>query len=97
MNHKASALCENGHTVEWGRCTALVKKWFGRARACGSKGFEQLYDDGRTATVSFDQEAWSAVRCFGCRGIFMSKNCPTCGVRVPVTAFKKKGLYAKLG
>jgi endogenous inhibitor of DNA gyrase (YacG/DUF329 family) len=25
------------------------------------------------------------------------RNCPTCGETVPVSAFKKKGLFAKLG
>ena len=98
MNHKASAKCPSGHTVEWGTCTALVKKMFGGGtKVCGSKGFEQFYDDGRTATVSFDNQVWSAVRCLGCKGIFMSRQCPTCGTSVPVSAFRKKGLHAKLG
>jgi hypothetical protein len=97
MNHKASAKCKSGHTVEWGSCMALVKRMFGGTKVCGSRGFEQFYDDGRTATVSFDKEAWSAVRCLGCKGIFMSRKCPTCGESVPVSAFRKKGLLAKLG
>ena len=97
MNHRASAKCKNGHTLEWGSCTAPVKKRFGGTKVCGSKGFEQFYDDGRTAIVSFDKEAWSAVRCLGCKGIFMSMKCPACGETVPVSAFKKKGLLAKLG
>jgi len=97
MNHRASAKCEKGHEVEWGSCTALVKKVFGGTKECGSKSFEQFYDDGRTATVSFDKEAWSAVRCQGCRGIFMSRKCPICGESVSVRVFKKKGLLAKLG
>ena len=97
MNHKASATCKNGHTFEWGSCTTQVKKLLGGSKECGSKGFEQIYGDGRTATVSFDSDAWTAVRCVGCKGVFTSKKCPTCGVEVPVTAFKKKGLFAKLG
>ena len=97
MNHKASAQCQNGHTVEWGACAAVVKSLFGGAKVCGSKGFEQLYADGRTATVSFDKQPWAAVRCLGCKGIFMSRPCPTCGASVPASAFRKKGLHAKLG
>jgi hypothetical protein len=97
MNHKASATCKNGHTVEWGSCTAPVKKMFGGTKVCGSKGFEQFYDDGHTATVSFDNEVWSAVRCLGCGAVFMSRQCPTCSDTVPVSAFRKKGLLAKLG
>jgi hypothetical protein len=83
--------------LEWGICTAFVRKRFGGTKECGSKGFEQFYDSGRTATVSFDKEAWSAVRCLGCRGIFMSRKCPVCGESVPVSAFKKKGWLATLG
>ena len=97
MNHKASATCKNGHTVEWGSCTAQVKRVFGGTKECGSKGFEQIYGSGRTATVSFDSDAWTEVRCVGCKGVFNSKKCPTCGDEIPVTAFKKKGLFAKLG
>lgn len=97
MNHKASAKCKNGHTVEWGKCTAPVKKFFGGTKACGSRSFEQFYDDGRVATVSFDKESWSAVRCLGCKGVFMNRKCQHCGDSVPVSEFKKKGLLAKLG
>jgi hypothetical protein len=97
MNYKASATCNNGHPVEWGSCTSVVKKRFGGTKTCGSKGFEQLYDSGRTAIVSFDKETWSAVRCLGCDAIFMSRKCPICDESVPVTAFRKKGLLAKLG
>ena len=26
MNHKASATCKNGHTLEWGSCTTQARK-----------------------------------------------------------------------
>jgi len=97
MNHIALATCSNGAYHRVGSCTAQVKKLFGGTKECGSKGFEQIYGDGRTATVSFDSESWTAIRCVGCKGVFTSKKCPTCGVEIPATAFKKKGLFAKLG
>src|SRR5437879_1595188 len=97
MNHKASARCQNGHSLEWGSCRAEVKKLFGGTKTCGSKGFEQIYSDGKTLTVSFDSRRWNAVRCIGCKTVFNSTTCPQCGVEVPATAFEKKGFMANLG
>jgi len=34
VNHKATATCTNGHTVEWGSCKGQVKKLFGGTREC---------------------------------------------------------------
>jgi hypothetical protein len=97
MNNKATATCQNGHTFEWGSCKAEVKKLFGGTKICGAKGFEQIYADRAPLTVSFDDEPWEAVRCAGCGSMFTSANCPECGIEVPVTAFRKTGLLARLG
>lgn len=97
MNHKASATCANGHTVEWGPCKGQVKKLFGSTKECGMKGFEQVYADGPELTVSFGRDRWIAVRCTSCGAKFDAKPCPICGVVIPVSAFEKKGLFAKLG
>ncbi len=97
MNHKATAPCKNGHAVVWGSCTAQVKRLFGGSKECRSKGFEQLYGNGRTATISFDDEPWTAVRCVGCKTVFTSTRCPTCGEEIPVSAFRKAGVVANLG
>jgi hypothetical protein len=61
------------------------------------KGFEQIYSDGRTATVSFDDQRWNAVRCKSCNTVFAHTNCPQGGVEIPVSSFEKKGLFSKLG
>ncbi len=58
--------------------------------------FEQIYSDGSTTTVSFDKTPWVAVRCMSCGSTFTSTKCQQCGVNVPVTAFEKSGLWAKL-
>ena len=97
MNHKATAQCKNGHSLEWGSCKAEVKKLFGGTKVCGSKGFEQLYADGTVLTVSFGNAPWVKVRCVGCKTEFASTKCPQCGVEVPVSAFGKKGLTARMG
>jgi len=97
MNHKAAAKCSNGHTFEWGKCKAEIKGFFGGTKECGSKLFEQIYDDGSTLTVSFDNREWNAVRCVRCRAVYRTAKCPQCGEDVPVSAFEKKGLWAKLG
>jgi len=97
MNHKATATCRQGHTFEWGSCRGQVKKLFGGIKTCGMKGFEQIYSDGRTTTVSFGDEPWDAARCTTCGSVFTSTTCSQCGVEVPVTAFHKKGLFARLG
>jgi hypothetical protein len=97
MNHKATAKCKNGHTLEWGSCRGEVKKLFGGTKTCGMKAFDQIYSDGSRATVSFDDRRWNAVQCRSCHAVFTSTTCPQCGAEVPVTAFEKKGLFAKLG
>jgi hypothetical protein len=97
MNHKATATCPQGHTVEWGSCKGHVKKLFGGIKICGMKGFEQIYSDGHMTTVSFGNDPWDPVRCTTCGSVFTSTNWPQCGVGVPVTAFHKKGLFARLG
>ncbi len=97
MNHKASATCPNGHEFEWGQCEGEVKKMFGGTKQCGAKLFEQVYADGSSQTVSFDDRSWIAVECVRCHAIFESKACPECGEEVPVTEFKKKGFFSKLG
>jgi hypothetical protein len=97
MNHKATAACPQGHTFEWGPCKGQIKKLFGGTRNCGMKGFEQIYSDRPTATVSFDDERWNAVRCTSCGSVFTAVQCPQCGIDVPASAFQKKGLFAKLG
>ena len=97
MNHKASARCANGHQLEWGSCKAEVKKLFGGTKECGSKGFEQIYGDGSRLSVSFDDRPFIAVQCVGCKTVFRSTTCPACGVEVPVSLFRKKGLLANLG
>lgn len=96
MNHKATATCSNGHTTEWGSCKGQVKKLFGGTKECGMKRFEQIYSDGRAATVSFDKDRWNAVRCMSCGTVFTITHCATCGVEVPVPAFEKKGFFANL-
>ena len=96
MNHKATAQCKNGHIVEWGRCKGQVKKLFGGLKECGMARFEQIYSDGSTATVSFDKRPWDAVRCMSCGATFTSTRCSQCGLEVPVSAFEKKGMLAKL-
>lgn len=97
MNHKASAKCANGHTVEWGSCRGQVKRLLGGTKECGMKAFDQIYSDGSRTTVSFDDRRWNAVQCRSCHTVFTSTTCPQCGVEVPVTAFEKKGFLANLG
>lgn len=97
MNHKASATCRNGHTFEFGECRAQKQRLFGGTKPCGSKAFEQLYADGSALTVSFDDRPWEAVRCIGCKTLYKTTKCPHCDDQVPVHAFKKKGIFAKLG
>lgn len=97
MNHKAVAECPKGHTFEWGACKAKVKGFFGGEKECGSRLFEQIYEDGTALTVSFDDAPWVAARCVKCHTLFNSVECPECGASVPASAFKKKGLFAKLG
>lgn len=97
MNHKASAECKNGHSFEFGPCGAQVKKLFGGTKDCGCKAFEQIYDDRRRATVSFDDKSWNAAQCSACKTVHTERTCPHCGDVVPMTAFKKKGLFSKLG
>jgi hypothetical protein len=97
MNHKASATCKNGHHVEWGTCKGKVKKLFGGEKECGMRGFEQVYADGRTTTVSFGNDPWNAVLCKSCNTLFTYSICPECGIEIPVSSFEKKGLFAKLG
>ena len=97
MNHKATATCPNGHTVEWGSCKRQVKKLFGGTKECGMKRFEQIYSDGRTTVVSFGNDRWNAVRCMSCGTVFEATTCSQCGGSVPVSAFEKKGFFAKLG
>jgi hypothetical protein len=97
MNHKATATCKNGHKVEWETCKAKVKKLFGGEKDCGMRGFEQIYADGRSTTVSFGNEPWNAILCKSCNTVFTHSVCPQCGVEIPVSAFEKKGLFAKLG
>lgn len=97
MNHKASATCRNGHPFEFGSCGALVSKLFGGTKPCGCNMFEQTYADGRTTTVSFGNDPWMEARCVKCHVVHNSRICPTCGDTVPLSAFKKKGLWAKLG
>jgi len=87
MNHKASAECRNGHSFEFGPCSASVNKLFGGVKACGCNAFEQIYSDGSTTTVSFGDSPWTAVRCLKCKAVHDSRTCPTCGDVVPVTAF----------
>jgi hypothetical protein len=83
MNHKASAICPKGHEVELGTCQMEVKRIFGGTKICGSKGYVEL---------SVDE-----VQCQGCKTIYASKKCPICGAEIPLSSFRKKGLYAKLG
>lgn len=83
MNHKAVATCSNGHTFEFGICQVEVKKMFGGTKLCASKGFEEIGN--------------GQVQCVGCNTIYSSKPCPECGEEVPITNFKSKGLFAKLG
>lgn len=83
MNHKASATCSNGHTFEFGTCQEEVKKFFGGTKICESKGFEEINSN--------------EVRCMGCKIIYSYKICPQCNEKVPISSFKKKGFYAKLG
>jgi hypothetical protein len=97
MNHAATATCRNGHTFQFGSCGAPVQKLFGGIKACSCGMFEQTYADGRTTTVSFGNDPWVEVRCIKCHVVYTSRQCPTCGENVPVSAFKKKGLFAKLG
>lgn len=97
MNHKASATCKNGHSFEFGSCGAPVSKLLGGTKPCGCNAFEQTYGDGRTSTVSFDNTPWMEARCLKCHVVHTSRSCPNCGDAVPVSAFKKKGLWAKLG
>lgn len=96
MNHKASAECKNGHSFEFGSCNAQVKKVFG-IKTCGCNAFEQTNTRGHTTTVSFGDEPWIEVRCMKCKTVYTSRPCPRCGEEVPMSAFKKKGLWAKLG
>jgi hypothetical protein len=97
MNSKATARCSNGHVFEWGPCKGEKQKLFGGTKPCGSHGFEQIYADGKRLTVSFDDRPWVAVQCVGCKGIFERTACPECGVDVPASAFRKKGVAANLG
>ena len=96
VNHKASATCKNGHRVEWGTRKGQVRKLFGGTKRCGMGRFEQFYGDGRTALISFDDDSWEAVRCMSCGAVFAATTCEECGIEVPVSAFKKKGFFAKL-
>ena len=97
MNSSASATCKNGHTFQFGSCGAPVSKLFGGTKPCDCKGFEQIYADGRITTVSFGNDPWIEVRCVKCHVVYDNRSCPTCGEVVPVSAFRKKGLFAKLG
>ncbi len=97
MNTDASAPCQNGHTGEWGSWKGQGKKLFGGTKECGMKRFEQIYSDGRTTVVSFRNDRWNAVRCMSCGTVFDASVCSQCGVSVPVSAFEKKGFFAKLG
>ncbi len=65
MNNKATAQCSNGHSFEFGSYDAQVNKLFGilGTENCGCKTFEQIYADGRTTMVSFDNEPWIEVCC----------------------------------
>jgi hypothetical protein len=83
MNHKASATCPNGHVVEFGPCQIEVKRLFGGTKACGSKGYVELSQD--------------AVECQGCKTVIQAKTCPVCNASIPIAAFQKKGIFAKLG
>ena len=97
MNGKAVAKCSNGHEFQWGQCKAQKQKLFGGTKKCGSRLFEQIYDDGSKQTVSFDDRRWNAVQCVSCHTLYKSTMCPECGVEVPVSAFEKKGFLSKLG
>jgi hypothetical protein len=97
MNSSASATCKNGHTFQFGSCGAPVQKLFGGTKPCGCGAFEQIYADGRITTVSFGNEPWVEVRCVKCHVVYAHRNCPTCQEAVPVSSFRKKGLFAKLG
>jgi len=83
MNHKATAVCSKGHKVEFGSCQAQRNKLFGGIKVCGSKGYVQ--------------PSQNEVQCVNCRLIYSSKRCPTCGVDIPVSHFKKESLFSKLG
>ena len=97
MNHKAIACCSNGHTLEWGTCKGEKKKLFGGTKTCGSRGFDQIYADGSSLSVSFDDRPFIKIRCIGCHTEFTSTRCPECGIDVPVSSFRKKGFLANLG
>jgi hypothetical protein len=90
-------MCPNGHKVEWGKCPAQVKGFFGGQKECGSRLFEQIYSDGSTLTVSFDDREWNAVQCVKCKEVYTEKPCPECGAKIPVSSFRKKGFFSKLG
>ena len=36
-------------------------RYLGGEKECGMRGFEQVYADGRTTTVSFRNDPWNAV------------------------------------
>ena len=97
MNNKATAQCSNGHTFEWGTCKGTKKKLFGGTQVCGARGFEQVYADGSRLSVSFDDRPFVSIWCGSCKTEFTSTPCPQCGVEVPASAFRKKGLLANLG
>jgi|GEM_PF-2427164 len=97
MNSSASATCKNGHTFQFGACGAPVQRLLGGTKPCGCGLFEQIYGDGRVTTVSFGNDPWVEVRCMKCHVVRTDRNCPTCGESVPVSGFRKKGLFAKLG
>ena len=97
MNHKSTAKCNCGNEFEWGPCKSLKKKLFGGTKICGCKLFDQIYADGSVASVSLDDEPFEAVRCQDCGAVSSNTSCPKCGAEVPVSAFRKKGLFSKLG
>jgi len=82
VNHKASAKCSKGHDVEFGSCQAEVKGLLG-TRTCGCKLFD----------VTPDGEA----TCVKCGTNCKSRSCPVCNEKIPISDFKKKGFWAKLG
>ena len=96
MNNKASSQCRNGYSFEFGACGAPIKKLIGGTKRCGCRRFEQVYAYGQTSIVSFDNSPFEAVLCLACKAQHTSRQCPTCGDMVPMTAFRKTGLWAKL-
>jgi hypothetical protein len=74
MDHKAFATCPNGHRIKFGTCWFVIRN-NGRKTLCDASDYVVLSPH--------------EVQCRVCKGIYRSKKCPVCDLRIPLSEFKK--------